>query len=111
VANCGCLGTPKNSFAFLRDLRASVVNRFLLTRNPDNCHHATRLAELRAMRKEARDVTCRAAVYSLDLLVFETGIQKLTTIGFHKIKMDFRCRVTVPGRTLIEKKQRIFHMQ
>ena len=63
------------------------------------------------MRKEAFCVARGAALDDFNVFPIDPGCPKLPNVGLDQIEMKFRCRITVPGRTLVQKKQRISDMQ
>src|SRR5690242_847888 len=62
------------------------------------------------MGKEVSGVASRTAGDDFDVIATKPGVLQLMVIGFHQIKMSFRCRIAMPGRTLIQKKHWVSDM-
>src|ERR1035438_1036660 len=73
----------------------------------DRRHHASGLAELGAVREEARSVARGASLNDADVLRAQPGVLELTAAGLDQVEVQFGTKLAVAGSPRCQEQHRI----
>src|ERR1022692_4001935 len=106
-AGCLALKLRRRCRRFARTSAVPRCRRRSFRPDTDRRHHASGLAELGAVREEARSVARGASLNDADVLRAQPGVLELTAAGPDQVEVQFGTKLAVAGSPRCQEQHRI----